>query len=279
MSTYESGPTGTASEAAEPKPRIQVLKVDGSRPAVARVAALPREYRLTDAEWRVLMILACDSFDGETSAPGLENMAAWTGLLRSSVSAAMTRLCEPTEDRPALLARHYSTRGRNRTEWRLLLPQPSGSPTVHEPSTNRPAEPDGKPSTNRPVTPDTPFSPKDPFPPATPPASGGGHPHEPNARAALERLIGERQLPLDVDELLQAAYKLGDGDPWAGYLHGVKPETEQSLDTARDPAAVLRQRLGIARRGRRSVSAPGPAPVSAWDRLPNITELRLAGRL
>lgn len=136
----------------------QRLEVDGRRPAVARLAALPRSYRLTDAEWRVLMVMACDSYDGETTAPGLDNIAAWTGLLRSSVARALDRLCERTEHRPALVGRVYASKGRMRTEWELLLPRSEEdaeqlasvghgvtngvTPTVSELSPNRPVRPD-----------------------------------------------------------------------------------------------------------------------------------------
>lgn len=79
------------------------LVVDGPRPAVEMVTSLT--CRLTDAEFRVLMLMALDSYDGVTAAPGYDNLARWSGLLRSSVGAALARLCEPTKDRPALLRR------------------------------------------------------------------------------------------------------------------------------------------------------------------------------
>jgi hypothetical protein len=41
-------------------------------------------------------------------------------------------------------------------------------------------------------------------------------------------------------------YLLGDDNPWVGYMHRVKPATEQTFDGAHDPAAVLRKRLGLA---------------------------------
>lgn len=47
------------------------LDVDGSRPAVARVAALPAAYWLTSSEMVVLYVLAADSFDGQTSSLSL----------------------------------------------------------------------------------------------------------------------------------------------------------------------------------------------------------------
>jgi hypothetical protein len=75
------------------------------------------------------------------------------------------------------------------------------------------------------------------------PDRGIGHIHEPNTRRALAALVADGELPLDVDELLAAAYRLGDGDPWAGYMHEVKPRCEQPLAGSRDPARVLRARL------------------------------------
>lgn len=71
---------------------------------VRRVAALPRDWT-TIAERYVLHILACDSYDGRTSRPGLENLAAWTGMHRSSVAEVVNRLLRPSDHRPALLAR------------------------------------------------------------------------------------------------------------------------------------------------------------------------------
>jgi hypothetical protein len=47
---------------------VDELNVDGDRPAVARVAALPASWT-TDADRLVLLALACDSYDGETSKP------------------------------------------------------------------------------------------------------------------------------------------------------------------------------------------------------------------
>jgi hypothetical protein len=79
--------------------------------------------------------------------------------------------------------------------------------------------------------------------------NGGREPHgtEPNARAALTRLIAERRLPFTVEYLLDLAYTLDpNGDPFYGYMHRVKPATEKSFDGAHDPTAVLRKRLGLA---------------------------------
>lgn len=85
-----------------------------------------------------------------------------------------------------------------------------------------------------------------PAPPTAPtPARGRERPihrHEPNARSALARIVSERRLPFDVDELLRVAYVLGHGDPWDGYL-AVKAATEASIGDARDPRALLLARF------------------------------------
>ncbi|WP_340540681.1 hypothetical protein [Nocardioides sp. GXZ039] len=166
------------------------LRVDGDRPAVARVAALPASWT-TEADRLVLLALACDSYDGETSAPGADNLAAWTGLHRGTVYDVVRRLGLPTAVRPALVAIDDTRRGGRRTRYRLTLPaplpsgeadgrQPSGEAdgsvarTVGQPSGNRPASPTvetPEPSGNRPVRPDTPSPSSIPIPP--PPASTG----------------------------------------------------------------------------------------------------------
>lgn len=104
---------------------MEELHVDGGRPAVARVAALPRSWTTGD-ERAVLFAMACDSYDGETCAPGYDNLAAWAGVQRSSITKILSRLTKPTARRPSLLARELTTAGRNRTVWRLLIPEPAG---------------------------------------------------------------------------------------------------------------------------------------------------------
>jgi hypothetical protein len=79
-------------------------------------------------------------------------------------------------------------------------------------------------------------------------ANNGGrkiHQNEPNTQRAIATLITERTLPIGADELLDLAYRAGNGDPWAGYLK-VKTATQESFAGARDPNAVLRKRLGVA---------------------------------
>ncbi len=68
------------------------------------------------------------------------------------------------------------------------------------------------------------------------------HPHEPNAVRSLTALVTGRHLPIGTDELLSEAYRIGDGDPWNGYL-SIKAITEAPITGARDPAAALRARL------------------------------------
>jgi hypothetical protein len=57
--------------------------------------------------------------------------------------------------------------------------------------------------------------------------------------------VAGRTLPFTEDALVRVAYNVGGGDPWTGYLT-IKAATEQSFTGARDPAAVLRKRLGLA---------------------------------
>lgn len=68
------------------------------------------------------------------------------------------------------------------------------------------------------------------------------HIHEPNTVQALAARIRNGRLPLDVDELLAAAYAHGNGDPWAGYL-AIKEHLDRTLDGAVNASAVLRARL------------------------------------
>ncbi|GEK20999.1 hypothetical protein CXY01_15190 [Cellulomonas xylanilytica] len=124
---------------------IGPLVVDGARPAVARVAALPPNW-VTQGQRLLLLVLACDSFDGETDKPGAEQLAAWTGMHRSSVIELINQLCAPTDIRPALLARKDASRGRMRTTYLLDLPKPM--------TPNRPASSDGWTQPNRPASPD-----------------------------------------------------------------------------------------------------------------------------
>ena len=68
------------------------------------------------------------------------------------------------------------------------------------------------------------------------------HIHEANAVRALAALVADWHLPLAVDEILEHAYRVGAGDPWAGYLT-IKPHLERTLDGSRDARAVLLARL------------------------------------
>lgn len=79
------------------------------------------------------------------------------------------------------------------------------------------------------------------------------HEHEPNAISALTTLCKDWHLSLSADDLLPEAYRIGNGNPWDGYLE-IKAATQQGFSGARNPDAVLRTRL-------RGIS--GPRPVIA----------------
>lgn len=71
----------------------------------------------------------------------------------------------------------------------------------------------------------------------------GRHHLDPFARKAIDQLRRDRKLPLSVAELMEYAYRIGDGgDPWDGYTR-VKQATEASLTGSTHPAAVTRARL------------------------------------
>lgn len=272
-----------------------------SRPAVALVAALPASYGLKPAERLVLLALACDSFDGLTTAPGMDALAEWTGLFRGAAYDVVRALCQPTDRRPALLERDSTTRGRNRTVFRLLLHQPSDTPgrlapsepsddpgrlepvgpvdNSPQPSGEPSGQPSGEPSGNPGPHPSLPSqNPPTPHAPARVGAQSGWageecdarRPRGPHvldayglscteclqrnadisdadrdaiyARGKLAELQRTRALPLDVDELVDRATRLGAGDLVAG-VRAVDRATEQSLDGSRDPARVVRSRL------------------------------------
>lgn len=148
------------------------LDVDGRRPAVAWVTSLPRSW-VSDGERLVLLVLACDSFDGIDSSPGRDNLARWTGLLRGRVGELLAALEKPTANRPALLRREDSGGGRGRRGRVVLLPPiPADEPGMNEgpkragePGMNDPPIPAAEPGTfpagnlpgnlpgNRPVSP------------------------------------------------------------------------------------------------------------------------------
>jgi hypothetical protein len=109
----------------EPSP----LVVDGTRECVRLVAALPSDWT-TDGERYVLHVMACDAFKRE-SAPGLDNLAAWTGMRRRSVSRILDRLCQPTAERPALLLKTRKSKGgpRSTSCYRLVLTGTEQCPT------------------------------------------------------------------------------------------------------------------------------------------------------
>ena len=116
------------------------LVVDGSRECVRLVAALPSDWT-TDGERYVLHVMACDAFERE-SAPGLDNLAAWTGMRRASVARIIGRLLQPNDVRPALLVRTNASKGRATSRYRLQLSPtvtvPTETVTVSQQSPNRP---------------------------------------------------------------------------------------------------------------------------------------------
>lgn len=147
------------------------LDVDGDRPAVRRVAAIPRGWGLTPLQRLVLLALACDSYDGLSTAPGLEAVAGWCGSHPSTVREAIAALERATDSRPALLRRE-DARGGRRASIVLLIPEPTvsaggshtrepaesaGGSVVHNPPTppvgNPPTNPPGNPPTNPPILP------------------------------------------------------------------------------------------------------------------------------
>lgn len=120
----------------EPSP----LVVDGSRECVRLVAALPSDWT-TEGERFVLHVMACDAFERE-SAPGLDNLAAWTGMRRASVARIIARLLQPNDVRPALLVKTNVSKGRATSRYRLQLSPtvtvPRETVTVSQLSPNRP---------------------------------------------------------------------------------------------------------------------------------------------
>ncbi|MDJ1115395.1 helix-turn-helix domain-containing protein [Microbacterium dauci] len=73
----------------------------------------------------------------------------------------------------------------------------------------------------------------------------GQHQNHPFAVNALRTLRTDRKLPLSPEELMRYAYRLGNGDPWDGYLR-IKQATEANLTGAKNLAAVIRSRLDAA---------------------------------
>lgn len=128
---------------------ITPLHVDGTRPGVEWVASLPKSYRLSPSEVVVLYALACDSFDGKTSAPGWDNLAAWSHMHRASVVVIVQRLTQPTANRPALLAMD-SAGGRRRVVFHMLTQPSSGAGRLEDDQANHPVVLDGS-SSNHPA--------------------------------------------------------------------------------------------------------------------------------
>jgi hypothetical protein len=106
------------------------LVVDGWREGVRLVAELPGAWT-TVGERYLLHVLACDAFERE-SAPGLDNLSAWTGINRRSVQKLLDGLTKKNERRPALLLRANAQKGRVTAKYRLVFPL---TPEVQPPPT------------------------------------------------------------------------------------------------------------------------------------------------
>jgi hypothetical protein len=100
----------------EPSPLI----VDGTREWVQWVAALPADWT-TDGERLVMTMLACDAYVNE-SAPGIDNVAAWTGMNRRSVQRTLLGLLSPNANRPALLVKTNISKGKAASRYRFQPP-------------------------------------------------------------------------------------------------------------------------------------------------------------
>ena len=107
---------------------MSALEVDGRRPAVAWVVALPRDW-LTPAEREVLLCIALDSYDGVTARPGYDDLGAWTGKHPTNARNTVAKLCKPTDKRPALLRREKGKREGHRVTLVLLKPDAETSAT------------------------------------------------------------------------------------------------------------------------------------------------------
>ena len=118
------------------------------------MSLLPRG-AVTSDERIVLMVLACDSFDGADTAPGWEALARWTGMYASSVRTIVGRLERPNGKRPALLKRE-DNRGRRRA--RIVLLDPTAPAPMCVPASDRPDDDGPDSEANVPVTPAGPKS-------------------------------------------------------------------------------------------------------------------------
>src|SRR5690349_5427063 len=87
-----------------PRGEIGPQVVDGARPAVELVTALPAKWFGSPGEHAVLMAVALDSFDGITSRASVDELAKWSHMWPSSVREIVRRLEKPNAVRPALLA-------------------------------------------------------------------------------------------------------------------------------------------------------------------------------
>ena len=167
------------------------------------------------------MFLACDAFE-TTSAPGTDNLVAWSGMHRTSVQRILDRLLTANKVRPALLDRE-TTRGRNRTSYRLLVttepPTVGGLLISGQPPTQPPTEP---PSNGGRLTASQ---------PPTEPPSNGGHSlslsldtPSPSVDLSESQLTVARLLGYDErDERLESVEEMlkVNGAKGPGWLHSV----------------------------------------------------------
>lgn len=105
---------------------VSGIDVDGSRPAVEWITGLPGDW-LSPGERLVMLVVACDSYDGLSCRPGNANLSRWAGMSESYVRDVLRNLAEATVKRPALIRREENT-GRKRGRLVLLRPsQPADS--------------------------------------------------------------------------------------------------------------------------------------------------------
>lgn len=203
---------------------------------------------LIGSDLRVLMVLVALADEDHRVAATQVQIADLAGVSRKTARAALDRLIQQC------VVSHSSRRGKQ-TDYTVLpsyAPVRNGTPEGAKrmaPSRAKwvPSYPqdlgtsEGAKSGEQMAPPEVPSPKGNPSRVLSVPS--GPHPHHSFAVSALTTLIAERSLGLDIDELLRHAYRLGNGDPWNGYL-SIKNATEEALgDDVRDPAALTLWRL------------------------------------
>ncbi len=226
------------------------LRASGLPPAVRAVANAFAAYWPTGTTYPVLWA-------------SLAVLAADTGYSHRHVKRAVAKL-----EADGWLVLHTPARQHHAPHYRPTIPDTQGGqkvppgPVDNPPQGGQDVPPAGTPGgTHSPSRGDT-QSPypedqrtKTPLPPTvhsgtdrgTDDSRRGGWPqhiHEANALAALARVVQADELRgvVDADDLLVHAYRLGNGDPWAGFQR-LKPSLEATLGGARNPRAVLLARI------------------------------------